>query len=254
MFKLKTKEQIKIIREGGRILAEVLKILTREVKPGITTNYLENLARKLLKERNAEGSFLNYHPSFLDQPYPAVLCTCVNEEIVHAIPSGRVLQEGDILSLDFGVKYQGLMTDAAVTVPVGQISPQAEKLIKVTRESLELAMKEVVIGNRLGDLGFVIQNWIESNGFQVVDGLCGHGVGIDVHEEPNVLNSGKRGTGMKLVEGMVIAIEPMAAIGSTKIKLGKDGFGYQTLDGSLSAHFEHTIAITKDGPWILTEL
>jgi len=235
-------------------LAEVLEILKSEVKPGITTNYLENLARKSLKERGAEGSFLNYHPTFLDKPYPAVLCTCVNEEIVHSIPSERVLKEGDILSLDFGVKYKGLMTDAAITVSVGKISPQAEKLIKVTKESLELAMKEVVIGNRLGDLGFIIQNCIESHGFKVVDGLCGHGVGIDVHEEPNILNSGKRGTGLKLVEGMVIAIEPMAAISSIRIKQAKDGFGYQTLDGSLSAHFEHTIAVTKDGPWILTQL
>jgi len=251
-MKFKTKEQVEIMKEGGKILARILAVLKGEVKPGVTTMHLEVIAKKLLKENNAEGSFLGYHPSFLEKPYPASLCTCVNEEIVHAIPSERVLKEGDILSLDFGVKYKGLMTDAAITVPVGKISKEAEKLIRVTKESLDVAIQEAQIGKRLGDIGFAIQNHIEKNGFHVVKELCGHGVGFDVHEEPEVLNFGGKGRGMLLKEGMVVAIEPMVAIGDARIKKSKDGFGYETMDGSLSAHFEHTIAVMKDGPEILT--
>ncbi len=254
MIKFKSKEQIKIMVEGGKILSEILEILRIEVKPGISTQYLEELARKLLNERKAEGSFLNYHPIFLDKPYPAVLCTCINEEIVHAIPSERVLKQGDILSLDFGVRYKGLMTDAAITLAVGDVSKEAKDLIRVTKESLNLAIKEVQVGKRLGDIGFVIQKHIEKNKFSVIRELCGHGVGLQVHEEPEVFNFGKRGVGLELKDGMVIAIEPMAAIGNSKIKKTKDGFGYQTYDGSLSAHFEHTVVVTKEGPVVLTKV
>lgn len=251
-MKLKSKEQIEILKEGGKVLAEVLAILVEEVKPGITTNYLDELARKLLEERSAEPAFLHYSPDFLNKPYPAALCVSINEQIVHAIPSERILKQGDIISLDFGVKYKGLITDAAVTVGVGKILEEAKKLINATKESLEIAIKEARAGNHLGDIGFTIQNYIEKNGFRVIKELCGHGVGLEVHEEPDILNFGEKGYGMELKKGMVLAIEPMAAIGNPKIKKSKDGFGYETFDGSLAAHFEHTVAVTKDGPIILT--
>lgn len=251
-MKLKSQEQIKILKEGGKILAEVLGILADAVKPAITTDYLDELARKLLKERGAEAAFLNYSPDFLNKPYPAALCVSVNEQIVHAIPSNRILKQGDIISLDLGVKFKGLITDSAVTVGVGKIPQEAKKLIDITKESLDMAIKKMKAGNHLGDISFAIQNHIEKNGFKVIKELCGHGVGLEVHEEPDILNFGKRGEGIELKEGMVLAIEPMASVGNPKIKKSKDGFGYETYDGSLAAHFEHTLAITKDGPVILT--
>lgn len=251
-MKLKSQEQIKILKEGGKILAEVLGILADAVKPGITTVLLDELARKLLKERGADAAFLNYSPYFLNKPYPAALCVSINEQIVHAVPSDRILKEGDIISLDLGVRYKGLITDSAITVGVGKISQEAEKLIDITKESLDMAIKEAKAGNNLGDISFAIQNHIEKNNFKVIKKLCGHGVGFEVHEEPDVLNFGKRGADLELVEGMVLAIEPMASVGNSKIKKSKDGFGYETYDGSLAAHFEHTVAITKDGPVVLT--
>lgn len=252
-MKLKSLEQIKIMKEGGKILADVLEILAGEIKIGISTKHLDELARKLLKERGAEAAFLNYSPDFLNKPYPAGLCVSVNEQIVHAIPSDRILKQGDIISLDLGVKYKGLITDSAITIGIGKISREAEKLIDVTKKSLVMAIKEAKVGNHLGDISFAIQNHIEKNGFQVIKELCGHGVGLEVHEEPDILNFGKKGEGIELKEGMVLAIEPMAAIGNPKIKKSKDGFGYETYDGSLAAHFEHTVAVTKDGPMILTD-
>lgn len=253
-MKLKTPQQIEVLRESGRILATILESLKREVKPGIATMDLEHHARKLLKEYGAEGAFLGYHPSFLEKPYPAAVCISVNEQIVHAIPGNRILKQGDIVSLDFGVRYKGMITDAAITVPVGKISDEARDLLRITEESLYKGIEAARLGNYLGDIGAAIQKHLEKHKLSVIKALCGHGVGFAVHEEPEVLNFGKPGEGLELVPGMVLALEPMASLGSARITDSSDGFGYETLDQSLSAHFEHTIAVTKQGTEILTTL
>ena len=220
--------------------------LKKEVKPGATTNHLNKVAKDLVFSARVEPSFLGF------QDYPAVLCTSINEEIVHAIPSERELKDGDILSLDLGIRFEGYCVDMAITIPVGEISKEAEKLIKITKESLGVGIKQVKANNYLGDIGWAIQNYAEKNNFNVIRELVGHGVGKKVHEDPQIPNYGKRGQGIKLKEGMVLAIEPMISIGDWQIKKCEDGFGYRTADDSLSCHFEHTIVITKKGPEILT--
>lgn len=232
------------------MLGEMLKRLAEEVKPGIATEDLEKLARELILAYGVKSSFLGYGG------YPAVLCVSINDEIVHAIPSERKIKEGDLVKLDFGIIHKGFHTDSAVTVLVsgGKTSEDVikEKLINVTRESLRIGISKAKAGNTLGDIGSAIQKFVESNGFNVVRDLVGHGIGRELHEPPQVLNYGKAGTGEKLIFGMAIAIEPMVVMGSWKIKDGKDGFGFLTKDGSLAAHFEHTIVITDKEPRILT--
>ncbi len=250
---IKTPEEIKILHAGGRILAATLKQVAAAVKPGVTTLELNALAEKLLREAGAEPSFLNYstHGS---SPYPATLCTSVDSEVVHGIPkSSVILKTGQIIGLDLGCCYQGLFTDSAITVPVGKIDDPAVKLIQVARDSLVEAIKRVKAGATLGDIGFTIQSYIEKNGFSVVRDLVGHGVGYAVHEEPAVPNFGKAGAGMKLKSGMVIAIEPMVNIGDWQVKVLDDNWTVATMDGSLSAHFEHTVAVTDDGCEVLTQ-
>ncbi len=253
MIRIYSENEIKILCRGGRILAEIMEKLKKEVKPGVKTNYLNKVAKDLVFSYGSEPSFLGF------QEYPAALCTSINEEIVHALPSDRVLKNGDILSLDLGVRFpangasKGYCTDMAITVPVGKISNEVKKLIKVTKKSLEFGIKQAKANNHLGDIGWAIQNYTEKNGFNVIRELVGHGIGKKVHEEPQILNYGKRGTGPELVEGMILAIEPMICIGDWHIKKCKDGFGYKTKDNSLSAHFEHTVAITKNGTQILTQ-
>lgn len=238
--------------EGGKILAKILKDLTKAVKPGITTKDLDKLARELVFKFGAKPAFLNYNG------YPATLCTSLNDEIVHGVPSAGKLQKGDLLKLDMGVLYKGFYTDSAVTVLVGsgltfdKKTLFKKKLIKVTRESLEIGIKEAKIGNTLGDIGSVIQKYVEKSSFNAIRDLVGHGIGRELHEKPEVPNYGQSGSGPKLVEGMVIAIEPMVVTGDWKIKEGPDGFVFQTKDGGLAAHFEHTVAITDRGPLILT--
>jgi len=188
------------------------------------------------------------------RPYPACLCTSVNEEIVHAIPSDRVLKNGDILKLDLGILYKGFNTDMAVTVPVGKISFEAQRLIRVTKKALKMGIKKARIGNTFGDIGNTIQRYVESQGFNVVRELCGHGIGRELHEDPQILNYGKRHTGPEIKEGMVFCLEPMVAMGDWRIKKGKDSYSYETKDGSLSAHFEHMMAVTKNSCQILTEI
>jgi len=185
-------------------------------------------------------------------PIHFCLCTSVNEEIVHVPPSNRVLKEGDVLKLDLGIFYKGFHTDMAITVPVGKVSFEAQRLIRATKKALKLAIKKVKPGNTFGDIGNTIQRYVESQGFNVVRELCGHGIGRELHEEPKILNYGKRKSGEKIKEGMVFCIEPMVTAGDWHLKRTKDGFGYQTVDGSLTAHFEHTIAVTKNGCRVLT--
>ncbi len=248
MINIKTKEEISIMSQGGKILAEILKKLADEAKPEITTNDLEKLARELLLFYGAESSFLGFNG------YPAVLCTSLNDEIVHGLPSKRVLKEGDLLKIDMGVLFEGFHTDSAVTVVVGGGGDSVKRsLIQTTKESLEIGISKAMLGNTLGDIGLAIQKHVEGNGFNVIRDLVGHGIGRELHEPPQVLNYGKAGQGERLVSGMVIAIEPMVVTKKWGIKNGKDGYVFVTKDGGLSAHFEHTIAVTDSGPVILTK-
>jgi len=246
MIKIYSEQEIEIMRQGGKMLADIMKKLKKETKPGVTTNYLNKVAKDLVFSARINPSFLGFNG------YPTVLCTSINEEIVHAVPSKRILKNGEILSLDLGVKYKNYHTDMAITIPVGKVDKKTKKLIKVTKKALELGIEQVKAGNYLGDIGYAIQEYVEKNGFNVVRELVGHGVGKKVHEDPQIPNYGKKGTGIELVEGMVLAIEPMITIGDWRIKKCDDGFGYKTADNNLSCHFEHTIAITKKGPEILT--
>ena len=248
MITIKSPEEIEKIAEGGRILAGIMEELKKKVRPGITTKELERVAETLILKSGGKCSFKGY------EGFPACLCTSINEEIVHAIPSDRVLREGDIISLDLGIFYKGFHSDMAITLPVGKVKPEVSRLIRVTKKALKRGIKKVRPGNTFGDVGNTIQRYVESQGFNVVRDLCGHGIGRDLHEEPKILNYGKRHTGEEIKEGMVFCIEPMVTVGDWKIKKTSDGYGYQTKDGSLSAHFEHTIAVTKNGCQILTEL
>lgn len=248
MVPIKSEEEIQIMAKGGKILAKVIKELEGMVGPGVKTIELDRAAEALIFSFGGECSFKDY------QGYPGCLCVSVNEEIVHAVPSERKLREGDIVSLDLGVRWEGFHTDMAITLPVGKVTEEAKKLIKATRESLEAGIKEVKSGNHLGDIEWAVQNCVEKEGFNVVRDLCGHGIGREVHEEPQILNYGERGSGIELKEGMVICLEPMVTMGDWKLKKSRDGFGYETKDGSLSAHFEHTIAVTKTGCQVLTKI
>ena len=246
MVPIKTPDEIKIMSEGGKILAEIIHKLGKMIKPGITTKELDKAAESLVFQYGAKCSFKNY------EGFPSCLCTSINEEIVHSAPSDRKLKNGDIISLDLGILFNGFHIDMAITVPVGQVAPETQRLIRITKKALKRGIKKVKPGNTFGDIGNTIQRYIESQGFNVVKELCGHGIGKKLHEEPQVCNYGKRGTGPKLIEGMVFCIEPMVVMGDWKIKKAKDNYGFITADNSLSAHFEHTIAVTKDGAKILT--
>lgn len=251
---IKTPEQIEIMAEGGRRLAAVLALLRRETKPGVTTLELDRIARMKIEAGGDKPAFLHYRPAGARKAYPFTLCASVNDVVVHGQPSGYVLREGDILKLDLGLRHQGLYLDSAITVPVGgmgKVPKEVQRLILVTEESLALGIKEAKPGKRLGDIGYAIENIVLKNGFSVAEGLTGHGIGENMHEDPSVFNFGDRHTGMLLKEGMVIAIEPMVAIGGGDIVQLKDE-GYGTVDRSWAAHFEHTIAITAKGPRILT--
>ena len=248
MIPIKTVKEIEIMAEGGKILAKIMEEISKKVRPGITTKELDELFEKLVLKFKAKPSFKG------EEGFPASLCTCINEEIVHCLPSNRVLKEGDIISLDGGILWKGFHTDMAITLPVGKISFETKRLIRVTKKALKLAIKKVKPGKRFGDISNTIQRYVEYQGFSVIRDLCGHGIGKKLHEEPEILNYGKRNTGPEIKEGMVFCLEPMVSMGDFKIKKSKDGFGYQTKDGSISAHFEHTVAVTKNGCQILTSL
>ena len=245
MVIIKTPQEISIIKEGGKILAKILNQLSQKVKPNIKTEDLNKLAEEFIFKYNTK-------PSFKDAGFPTALCVSINEEIVHGVPSERKLKEGDIVSLDLGIWHKGLCTDAALTVGVGEISEEAKKLIKTTKECLLLGIKQAKISGHLGDIGAAIQEHAEKFGFSVVRDLVGHGVGKQVHEDPDVLNFGCKNSGIRLKEGMVLAIEPMLTTGTWKIKQLKNTEAIITKDKSLSAHFEHTIAIGKNEGEILT--
>ena len=247
-IRLKSPEEIAILREGGKILAEILYETADRVKPGISTGELNAFAEKRLKDHGVEGAFKGY------QGFPAALCTSVNDACVHGIPSfDFLLEEGDIIGLDFGVIYKGLITDSAITVPVGEVSSDVQHLMRTTKKALKAGIDEAMLGNRIGDIGAAIQKLVERQGYSCVRDLIGHGVGYEVHESPEVPNWGRKGSGPELVEGLVIAIEPIVNVGDWGIRTLKDDWTIVTEDGSLSAHFEHSLAITKEGTIILTE-
>lgn len=276
MITIKTKEEIEILKKGGKILAEILKKMIKEVKPGANTGDLEDMACQLIKKAGSRPAFKNYE-IFSDKYFPTALCTSINNEVVHA-PSlpGRVLKEGDIISLDLGMEYPtsakekkktkvrnshsrlgGFYTDMAKTVAVGRVDKKIKHFLDITKKSLELAIKEVKPGNTLNDIGKAIQREVEGHGFSVVRDLVGHGVGHKVHEEPQVFNYEFVSLGIEdivLKPGMVIAIEPMANMGSFGTEVGPDGFSVVTADNSLNAHFEHTVAVTKKGNIVLTKI
>jgi methionyl aminopeptidase len=251
-LELKSKEDLEHMRRAGRIVAEVLERLQAEVKPGVTTLDLDRIAEEMTRKRGASPAFKGYAVG--GRTFPASLCVSVNDEVVHGIPSARTLQDGDIVGLDFGVVVEGYYGDAAVTVAVGRISKVAEHLVRATRESLWQAIGAVRVGNRVGDLSHAIQSHAEGAGLSVVREFVGHGIGRHLHEEPQVPNFGEPGRGRLLREGMVLAIEPMLNLGEPGVVVKQDGWTAVTRDGSLSAHFEHSVAVTADGPVVLTAL
>ena len=247
MIVCRSQAEIARMRVANQLVADVLAELEAAVAPSVTTADLDRLAERLVREGGAEPAFKGY------RGYPATLCASVNEEVVHGIPSKtRVLGEGDIVSLDIGVKVNGFYGDAAVTVPVGKVPEKTATLLRVTNESLERAIAEVRVGGRLSDIGHAVQQWVEAHGFSVVREFVGHGIGERLHEDPQIPNYGPPGRGPKLAEGMVLAIEPMVAMGRPETKVLGDGWTAVTRDGSLAAHFEHTVAVTAAGPLVLT--
>jgi len=248
---IKTPQELEIMREAGRINAEALNAVVALVEPGVTTAELNAAFEAVQKKYGVTSPFKNYPGPY---PYPGSICTSVNEELVHGIPSSRKLVEGDIISIDGGTIYKGFVGDMSVTVGVGKISPEAERLIRVTEHALEVAIAKMVSENTTGDIGFAVQNYVENQGYQITRTYTGHGVGRKMHEGPQVPNYGKPGRGMRLREGMTIALEPMVLVGTSQTSVKDDQWTVVSADGSLTAHFEHTVAVTADGPKILTLL
>jgi len=243
----KSSAELEKMHQAGLIVWGALEKMRGMVRPGLSTKELDEFAETYTAEHHARPAFKGY------RGYPGSVCTSINQEVVHGIPSpSRKLREGDIVSMDFGVELDGYFADAALTVPVGKIAPERQKLLRVTRESLEHAIDKVRPGNRLGDVSAAVQEWVEENGYSVVREFVGHGIGTRMHEEPQVPNYGAPGVGPRLQEGMVIAIEPMVNSGGPGVRVLDDDWTAVTADGSDSAHFEHTVAVTSNGPWILT--
>jgi methionyl aminopeptidase len=250
MIYLKTAEEIELMREAALMVSRTLAIIAREVKPGVNSLHLDQMAEEFIRDNGGIPAFKGYGSP--KNPFPATLCISVNEAVVHGIPNKAPLKEGDIISVDCGVKKNGYYGDHAYTFAVGEIKPEVQKLIDVTKESLYLGIEQMVSGNRIGDISFAIQQHAEKNGFGVVRELVGHGLGKKLHEEPEVPNYGKRGDGPKLKEGMVLAIEPMINMGSKNIRQLKDGWTIITADNQPSAHFEHDVAIVNGKPEVLS--
>lgn len=246
MIIIKNDQEIEYMRKAGRLVGETLARLEEIIRPGVTTAEIDKIAEEFIVKHNAKPSFKGYHG------FPASICASVNQEVVHGFPSGRILQEGDIISIDCGALLNGYQGDAARTIPVGKVSSEAEKLIQVTRDSFFKAVEMAHVGNRLTDISAAVQNYVESFGFSVVRDFVGHGIGRDMHEDPEVPNFGRPGRGPKLVHGMVLAIEPMVNIGKYDVKVEANDWTVVTEDGSLSAHYENTVAILMNGPEILT--
>lgn len=242
MIVLKTPEEVAVMARASKVVAEVLQILRQMVRPGVTTDELDKLAESEIRLRGAQPAFKGY------RGYPKTLCASVNEQVVHGIPSKRVLKEGDIVGLDLGAIVGGFYGDSAVTVPVGPIADKTAALVRVTEEALALGIEQAVVGNRLSDISHAVQRHVEAAGYSVVTEFVGHGIGRQLHEEPQVPNYGRPGQGPRLTPGMVLAIEPMVNMGGASVKVLEDRWTAVTADGSLSAHFEHTIAIQQTGP------
>lgn len=253
MIRLKSEADIEKLAEGGKLLAEVLDELERATIVDVTTKELDSLAQELIKKRNCRAAFLNYTPGG-QEPYPAALCASVNDAVVHGLPNDEKLREGDVVGLDLGLIYENIYyLDSARTVGVGKIDSQQQDLMEVTKEALRRGIEQAVVGNRTGDIGAAIEKYVTSKGFRVVKQLVGHGVGFGVHEEPQIPNFGKVGKGESLVEGLVIAIEPMVTRGDAEVITGEDGWTVKIATGAVAAHDEHTVAITSSGPLILTK-
>ena len=253
MVIIKTKKEIKVLREGGKRLATVLYKVKEKVMPGVSTKDLDKYAEKLIKDMGDVPAFLNYRPAGVRTPFPATLCTSVNEEVVHGIPSAdKILKEGDIISIDLGLQHKGLFTDMALTVPVGTVSNSTLKLLEVTEQALQVGISAIRPDTRVGDIGHAIESFVRPHHYGIVEILSGHGVGRAIHEDPYIPNFGQKEKGEKLLPGMVIAIEPMLNNGTKNVILDKDGYTYRTTDGKKSAHFEHTVLVTKEGAEILT--
>jgi methionyl aminopeptidase len=249
MIICKSAAELQKMRRAGILVGQILQEMRALAKPGVSTEDLEQVAEERIREAGARPAFKGYYG------YPCVLCTSINSEIVHGIPSAkRVLCEGDILKVDVGVEFEGYYGDTATTIPIGEISPELQQLLRVTEEALHLAVEQVRLGNRLGDVSAAVQQHVEAHGYSVVREFVGHGIGRKLHEDPQVPNYGTFGQGPRLREGMVLAIEPMVNIGSAEARVLDDKWTAVTADGKHSAHFEHTVAVTRDGPWILTQV
>lgn len=246
MSLIKSSAEIDKIKKSARILSVVMSELKGMIEPGVRPIDLDEKAENLIKEKGAQPSFKNY------RGFPATLCVSLNETVVHGIPNDKKLQSGDIVSLDLGVFYQGFHADMAITVPVQSVDKDSQKLIQVTEEALLRTIETIHAGGYFGDIGYEISHYIWGQGLDVVKELCGHGIGQSIHEDPDVLNFGRKGEGLMIKPGMVFCIEPIATLGRGRVKLAKDGISYVTEDGSRSAHFEHTVAVTKKGIEILT--
>lgn len=247
MIELKSTQEIALMKEAGEILASIHREIAKIIKPGITTMTIDSLAHKIMKENGATAEQIGY------RGYEYATCASINDEICHGFPRKKPLSDGDIVTIDMVVNLNGYLADSAWTYAIGNISEEAQKLMDVTKKSLYLAIEQAVIGKRLGDIGHAIQSYVEANGFSVVRDFSGHGIGKNMHEDPMVLHYGKPGRGVRIMEGMVFTIEPMINVGKWQSQLDDNGWTARTIDGSLSAQYEHTIAITNNGPLILTE-
>lgn len=246
MIPIKSEEDLKMLQKSGKILSKIIRRLQKFIRVGVSTIEIDRLAEKLIKEENAISAFKGYNG------FPANICVSVNEEVVHGIPGQKMLKDGDIISLDAGINYEGYISDVAITLPVGRIDPKAKKLIEITRNALSQGIKQARVNNHLSDISYAIQTYVESQGFQVVRQFVGHGIGYSLHEDPQIPNFGLPHQGEVLKKGMVLAIEPMVNMGTWECKILDNGWTAVTKDGFPSAHFEHTIAITEAGPKILT--
>lgn len=248
MITIKNVEEIAAMRRAGRIVAEVFELMREKIRPGVTTGELDRLAENLIRKRGAIPLFKGYNG------FPATLCLSVNQQVIHGIPGKLVLREGDIVSVDVGAKIDGFCGDAARTFPVGRIAPEVQRLLDVTEQCLAAGIEQAVIGNRIGDIGHAVQTVAEAAGYGVVRDYTGHGIGREMHEAPDVPNYGTPGRGLRLANGMALAIEPMINMGTHEVRELNDGWTVVTLDGKPSAHFENTVAITPDGPVVMTVL
>lgn len=247
---LKTKDELALMRESGRIVAEVLRLVAGHVRPGVTTLELDRIAEEYIRSCDAVPAFKGYGPR--NNPFPATLCVSIDSVVVHGIPGQRALREGELLSVDVGVKKNSFFGDGAWTFAVGEVTEEKQRLMRVTEESLAIGIQQAVVGNRVHDISSAVQQYVESNGFSVVRDLCGHGVGRKLHEDPSVPNFGERGTGARIQEGMTLAIEPMVNAGGWRVVMEQDGWTVRTADGKPSAHYEHTVAVVNGIPEILT--